>query len=275
MAVGSCPTSVAIGDFNGDGKPDFAAANRNSNTVSIRLGDGAGGFGGTTDVAVGSEPRSVAIGDFNGDGKPDFAAANNGSNTAPIRFGDLNEVNVRGNGVYIADGDNTPSTGDHTNFGITNIGVGFARTFTIQNTGGASLTISSITSSNARFVVSRAPTTTAGNASATFTVTFTPNGVGTQTATITVNNDDCDEAAYDFAVTGNGTCTPTVSIAALLTGAICAGTRARSVQVHRSPLRQAILAVERLIIISRLTSHQCSLVLLIPTLQPPWPMAMP
>ena len=46
------------------------------NTVSIRLGDGLGGFSGATDVSVGSEPLSVAIGDFNRDGKQDLAVAN-------------------------------------------------------------------------------------------------------------------------------------------------------------------------------------------------------
>ncbi|TAH19878.1 MAG: T9SS C-terminal target domain-containing protein [Cytophagales bacterium] len=84
------PRSVAIGDFNGDGKADFAAANYGSNNVSIRLGDGMGGFSGTTTVAVGSNPQSVAIGDFNGDGKADLATANNNfsSSTVSIRLGD-------------------------------------------------------------------------------------------------------------------------------------------------------------------------------------------
>ena len=59
-----------------------------SNTVSIRLGDGLGGFSGSTDVSVGSSPSSVAIGDFNGDGKQDLAVANYSSNTVSIRLGD-------------------------------------------------------------------------------------------------------------------------------------------------------------------------------------------
>src|SRR5262249_31426690 len=36
VAVGS-PSSVAVGDFNGDGKPDLAVANRGSNTVTVLL----------------------------------------------------------------------------------------------------------------------------------------------------------------------------------------------------------------------------------------------
>jgi hypothetical protein len=86
--VGSGPASVAIGDFNNDGKQDFAAANSGSSTVSIRLGDGTSGFSGTTNVSVGSLPVSVAIGDFNNDGKQDIAAANAWSNTVSIRLGD-------------------------------------------------------------------------------------------------------------------------------------------------------------------------------------------
>jgi hypothetical protein len=70
------PISVAIGDLHGDGKADLAVANQRSNTVSIRLGDGLGGFSSAPDVGVGSFPISVGIGDFNNDGKQDFAAAN-------------------------------------------------------------------------------------------------------------------------------------------------------------------------------------------------------
>src|SRR5947207_30970 len=39
VSVDSGPSSVAIGDFNGDGNQDLATANVFSNTVSIRLGD--------------------------------------------------------------------------------------------------------------------------------------------------------------------------------------------------------------------------------------------
>jgi hypothetical protein len=81
---------VAVGDFNGDGKPDLAAANENSKTVSIRLGKGAGQFAAAPDVAVGTGPRFVAVADFNGDGRQDLAVAsfaNDGSGTVSIRLG--------------------------------------------------------------------------------------------------------------------------------------------------------------------------------------------
>ena len=42
--VGSQPISVAVGDFNGDGKPDFAVTNNVSNNLSILLDNGTGAF---------------------------------------------------------------------------------------------------------------------------------------------------------------------------------------------------------------------------------------
>ena len=76
--TGSLPASVALGDLNGDGKPDLAVANYSSSTVSVLLGNGDWdfGFGAKTDFGTGSYPYSVAIGDLNGDGKPDLAVAN-------------------------------------------------------------------------------------------------------------------------------------------------------------------------------------------------------
>jgi hypothetical protein len=69
-SVGSSPYSVAVGDFNGDGKLDLATANANGNSVSILLRNSANtGFDAKTDFSVGPTPHSVAVGDFNGDGK--------------------------------------------------------------------------------------------------------------------------------------------------------------------------------------------------------------
>jgi len=87
LAVGMNPLSVAIGDLNGDGTPDLAAANASSNTVSVLLGSGAGAFGPATNLAVGTTPYSVAIGDLNGDGAPDLVVANANSHNVSILLG--------------------------------------------------------------------------------------------------------------------------------------------------------------------------------------------
>jgi hypothetical protein len=119
------------------------------------------------------------------------------------------EINVQGNSMSIADGDATPGPDDdHTNFGSVIVGNNVVRTFTIENTGTAALTISGITSSTSKFAISNVPTSVAAMSSATFTVTFVPTAPGTQNATITINNNDCNEAVYDFAVTGSSTSNP-------------------------------------------------------------------
>jgi hypothetical protein len=75
-AVGTDPHSVAVGDFNGDGRQDLAVANSGSSNVSVLLGTGTGSFGVATNFSAGGNPLSLAVGDFNGDGKQDLAVAN-------------------------------------------------------------------------------------------------------------------------------------------------------------------------------------------------------
>ena len=67
---------MAVGDVNGDGKPDLVVANEGSNTVSVLLGNGNGTFQAQQTFATGTDPISVAVGDVNGDGKPDLVVAN-------------------------------------------------------------------------------------------------------------------------------------------------------------------------------------------------------
>jgi hypothetical protein len=69
-----------LGDFNGDGKLDFAIPNYSTNAVKVYLGNGNGTFQSPSSYAVGTKPSGVAIGDFNGDGRSDIAVANWGSN---------------------------------------------------------------------------------------------------------------------------------------------------------------------------------------------------
>jgi len=79
--------SVAIGDFNGDGKQDLATANFFSDDVSVLIGNGDGSFIAQTRYSAGEGPRSVAIGDFNGDGRQDLATANWRSDDVSVLLG--------------------------------------------------------------------------------------------------------------------------------------------------------------------------------------------
>lgn len=86
--TGTQPKAVATGDFNGDGKPDFATADFGSSTVTVQLGNGDGTFTAAPSlIATLSNPDGLAVGDFNGDGKQDLAVANYASGTVSIFLG--------------------------------------------------------------------------------------------------------------------------------------------------------------------------------------------
>src|SRR5713226_3490771 len=85
--AGTTPYTVAVGDFNGDGKVDMAVPNFGSNNISILLGTGGGVFGAATNFAVGTGPQYAATADFNGDGKLDLVTANWTSNNISVLLG--------------------------------------------------------------------------------------------------------------------------------------------------------------------------------------------
>jgi len=93
--VGQEPGEVAVGDFNGDGKPDIAVLNTNAptngasayNTVSILINNGDGTFKPHVDYLLGIEYGAMALGDFKGNGILDIAFAN-GNQTLLLGNGD-------------------------------------------------------------------------------------------------------------------------------------------------------------------------------------------
>lgn len=67
---------VAVGDFNGDGIPDFVVSDGVDNRVSVFIGNGDGTFKSGVTYAAGTGPSSVAVADVNGDGKLDLVVSN-------------------------------------------------------------------------------------------------------------------------------------------------------------------------------------------------------
>lgn len=82
--TGANPNSVAVADFNGDGKADLVVANAGSNTISVLLGNGDGTFAAPLSFGAGTDPLFVAVGDFKGDSIPDLAIANNTTSSVTV-----------------------------------------------------------------------------------------------------------------------------------------------------------------------------------------------
>ncbi|CAF4880835.1 unnamed protein product [Rotaria sp. Silwood1] len=106
--TGSTPTSVAVGDFNQDTRPDIAVANLGSNTVSVLLGNGNGTFLAPRTFSTGANFGTyvVALGDFNNDTRLDITVANNAGNNVGVLLGN-------GDGTFAAQ--TTFSTGTGSN----------------------------------------------------------------------------------------------------------------------------------------------------------------
>ena len=104
------PESLAIGDFNGDAKPDVATSNSRSSTVSILLNNGNGTFQTNVDYATGLSPSNIISGDFNGDGKLDLVTQTQTGISVHLGNGDGTfqphlDYTVTAQGLSLATGD--------------------------------------------------------------------------------------------------------------------------------------------------------------------------
>jgi hypothetical protein len=84
-AADNGPYTVAVGDIDGDGKPDMIVANNGSDTISFYKNTSSAGiisFAPKIDFKAGTNPYSIAIRDLDNDGKPDIAVTTQGSSSA-------------------------------------------------------------------------------------------------------------------------------------------------------------------------------------------------
>ena len=194
------------GDFTVSAQPPVAVVSSGGGTTTFQVTFNPSG--------IGTRTATVSISNDDSDEDPyNFSIQGTGT-TAP-------EMAVKGNGNEIVDGDASPSTTDHTDFGSTDVSGGTVlRTFTIENNGSGSLTLDGsprveIGGTHASdFTVNtqpNSPVSASGNT--TFQVTFNPSAGGTRTATLSIANNDSDENPYNFSIQGTGTITPLPEIA--------------------------------------------------------------
>ena len=89
FATGGSPVSVAVGDFNADGKVDVVTSSSGSQTASVLLNTTESGattpsFASKQDFGLGAYGYCVVVADLNADGRPDMATANPWSNDMSV-----------------------------------------------------------------------------------------------------------------------------------------------------------------------------------------------
>jgi|694.fasta_scaffold00005_98 hypothetical protein len=129
----------------------------------------------------------------------------------PMTVSSNPEINVSGASNNIPNNTAVTSATNNTNFGNVQVSNNTSRTFVINNAGPGALVVNSftMTGTNAsEFTLISPPSTPltlAASANLSITVQFAPSAAGTRSATVNINNNDFDEAAYNFKVEGNAT----------------------------------------------------------------------
>jgi VCBS repeat protein len=103
---GHLPSDIGIGDFNGDGHPDFLIANHQTPYVTLLLGDGTGRFRPAPNSPFSTNakphPHGVAIGHFCGKDQPLDAVIDSwGSSEVELLLGD-DKGNLRNGPMFPA-----------------------------------------------------------------------------------------------------------------------------------------------------------------------------
>jgi endonuclease I len=214
-------TSNTVMQFNGN---DVVALRKASTIIDIigQIGvDPGSTWAGTCSSESNTLIRNTAITEGDTDGSDAFTTDTEWSCTSVDDVTNLGthtitcssdpEIDIQGNAISIASGSTSTTAANNTFLGEADITSGSqTKSFTILNTGSSTLTLSGIPAisgtDSSDFTISSSPTLSiSSSSSTTFNVTFDPSTVGTKVATITVSNDDADEATYTFSISGTGT----------------------------------------------------------------------
>ncbi|MEI1373729.1 choice-of-anchor D domain-containing protein [Nostoc sp. UHCC 0926] len=107
------------------------------------------------------------------------------------------EIEVLNGTVDIAD-----ESTNAIDFGDTTVGNTLTKTFTIKNTGVATLNLSNLNLPNGFSLVGTLPASVAVNASTTISVALNSTTPGTYSGNFSLNNNDSNESPFDFAISG-------------------------------------------------------------------------
>ncbi len=242
----SIPFAGLAGDFNKDGKLDILMMSRSGHGISLLLGNGDGTFqtpqvlvssgsyygfdagdlsgDGNLDVAAISSSDSVQAWFGNGDGT--FQTAQTVGSTGGISYGVLlgNFASGGGLGVASSNGSSsvkiflqTVSLGPASqNFGTVNMGSSSsAQTFTLTNSTASTVHVSGIsftgTNSGDFSETDTCSSPISSGGTCTISVTFTPGGTGSRSATLSVA-DDAPASPQTASLTGTGAAAPIVQL---------------------------------------------------------------
>ncbi len=191
LATGNSPVGLAVGDLDGDSKPEIVAVNNADGTLSVykniaTVGNiSSSSFNQKIDFTTGANPAFVSIADIDGDGKPELIVTGNGSKSTVTIL-----KNVLGDGIAIPPTIVTTPAAQTICSG-TSTGITFTNPNAIAGTMYSWTVVTSpgLTGASSGSGATLVQTLTASTASETATYTITPsaNGVSGTPIAVTIS----------------------------------------------------------------------------------------
>ncbi len=225
------------GTFNTGGYTDTLGTLAITDNSTIALGSGAHNLVFSNSSAVSwTSLKTLSVTGWAGtagatgsDGKIFF-----GTSSSNLISGQLSKTSFNsysGTPILLSTGELVPPaastlsiTTGSTAHGSSCVGVAATQiTYTISNSAGTDVTGVTVTSNNADFVVSSAPTSVAANGTATYVVTFTPSSAGAKSATITISSTS-PAGSLTSSLTGTGNALPSPTFTAQPSSPSCLNT---------------------------------------------------